>query len=319
MKRSLITLILVALLASACAPMALAPEPTATPTPVPPTPAPSPTPASAPRTPAEQAALKALAEALGVAPDLLKFIGSESVQWRDGCLELGQPDMACLQAIVPGYRVSFEYKGRTYEVHTDEAGSAVALGQPLFRAWAALQIVQQQLANKFGDTVEFRLVSIEAVDWPDSCLGISSPEARCATAITPGYRMVWEVKGKRYTYHTNAEGTAVAEAVALLKWDRQGGIAGFCDFLIANTNGEVFYGQCGQPEKQGELTEAELAQLKQWGGKFAAVVIDASDPENVSDRMTVMIQLSALGTEQPTRAERQAMLDWTQAVYTRLP
>lgn len=314
MKRTLISCLFVTLLVSACAPMALAPEPTATPTPVPPTATPTP----AVPTPAEQAALKALAEALGVSPDELILIGSESVQWRDGCLELGQPDMACLQAIVPGFRVRFEYKGRTYEVHTNEDGSVVALGQPLFQSWGALQIVQQQLANKFGEGVEFKLVSIEAVDWPDSCLGLASPDARCAAVITPGFRLVWEVNGKRYTYHTNVAGTAVAEAVALLKWDRQGGIAGFCDFLTANTNGEAFYGQCGQPEKQGELTEGELAQLKQWGEKFGAVVIDASDPEGVSDRMTVMVQLSALGSEQPTDAEREAMLAWAQAVYARL-
>lgn len=36
---------------------------------------------------------------------------------------------------------------------------------------------------------EFRLTSIEAVDWPDACLGIENPAIACAEVITPGYRV----------------------------------------------------------------------------------------------------------------------------------
>lgn len=36
---------------------------------------------------------------------------------------------------------------------------------------------------------EFRLTSIEAVDWPDACLGIENPALACAEVITPGYRV----------------------------------------------------------------------------------------------------------------------------------
>ena len=36
---------------------------------------------------------------------------------------------------------------------------------------------------------EFRLTSIEAVEWPDACLGIANPALVCADVLTPGYRV----------------------------------------------------------------------------------------------------------------------------------
>ena len=35
-----------------------------------------------------------------------------------------------------------------------------------------------------------RVVAVEAVDWPDSCLGVAAPGALCAAAITPGWRVL---------------------------------------------------------------------------------------------------------------------------------
>lgn len=309
------TIILLSLVATACAPMALQP-PTPTPTPVPPTS--TPTPAPAELTPVQKAALQALAEALGVSVDQLTLTSTEAVEWPDGCLGVGQPDMSCLAAIVPGFRVVFDYQGTAYEVRTNEDGTAVALGVPLSKAWAAKQLVMIQLREKFGDLAEFKLVSISAREWPNSCLGQSAPNIRCAGVITPGFRMVWEVEGKQYVYHTDEAGNAVVEAVAMFQWNRQGGIAGFCDSLTVNTNGEVRYGTCGQPEKQAELTEAELAQLKEWGDKVTGTMIDRSDPEGVSDRMTVTVLISGFGDQSPSADEQQAIVIWMQDLYGRL-
>jgi hypothetical protein len=50
------------------------------------------------------------------------------------------------------------------------------------------------------------VVSVEAVDWPDACLGIHTPDIMCAMVITPGYRVILEADGKQYEYHTNAVG-----------------------------------------------------------------------------------------------------------------
>ena len=50
------------------------------------------------------------------------------------------------------------------------------------------------------------LVSVEAVDWPDACMGIQTPGIMCAMVITPGYRVILEANGKQYEYHTNETG-----------------------------------------------------------------------------------------------------------------
>lgn len=36
---------------------------------------------------------------------------------------------------------------------------------------------------------DLRLTRIEAVDWPDACLGVANPALACAEVITPGYRV----------------------------------------------------------------------------------------------------------------------------------
>lgn len=59
------------------------------------------------------------------------------------------------------------------------------------------------------------LVSVEAVDWSNACLGIETPGIMCAMVITPGYRVVLEADGKQYEYHTNADSSAVKLATPL--------------------------------------------------------------------------------------------------------
>ncbi len=59
------------------------------------------------------------------------------------------------------------------------------------------------------------LVSVEAVDWPNACLGIEAPGIMCAMVITPGYRVILEADGKQYEYHTNESGDAVKLATPM--------------------------------------------------------------------------------------------------------
>jgi hypothetical protein len=57
------------------------------------------------------------------------------------------------------------------------------------------------------DTI--KLVSVEAVDWPDGCLGVQTPGVMCTMVITPGYLVILEADGKQYEYHTNESGDVV--------------------------------------------------------------------------------------------------------------
>lgn len=56
---------------------------------------------------------------------------------------------------------------------------------------------------------QVKIVSAEAVEWSDSCLGLGKPEEICAQMITPGYRVMLEAEGKSYEAHTNQSGDVV--------------------------------------------------------------------------------------------------------------
>jgi hypothetical protein len=54
-----------------------------------------------------------------------------------------------------------------------------------------------------------RLVSSEAVDWPDAGLGCPQPGLAYAQVVTPGFRFTLEVGGQTYAVHTDLAGRAV--------------------------------------------------------------------------------------------------------------
>jgi hypothetical protein len=51
-----------------------------------------------------------------------------------------------------------------------------------------------------------RIVSVEAVDWPDACLGMAGPDEACAEVITPGYLVVLDRSGEAIEYHASRAG-----------------------------------------------------------------------------------------------------------------
>lgn len=70
-------------------------------------------------------ARQALADRLQVAVADVTVKGFEAVEWGDACLGVEQPDIMCAQVVTPGYSVKLNAAGKTYEVHTDQMGSAV--------------------------------------------------------------------------------------------------------------------------------------------------------------------------------------------------
>jgi hypothetical protein len=54
---------------------------------------------------------------------------------------------------------------------------------------------------------DFALHSIEAVQWPSSCLGVERPDFACAEVITPGYRIILRTFGGATEHHVHANTT----------------------------------------------------------------------------------------------------------------
>ncbi len=181
---------------------------------------------------------------------------------------------------------------------------------------AALSALSESLSIPLE---QITLVNTEAVDWPDSCVGVIRAGLGCAEAITPGFRYILEAKGFRYEYHTNQDGTVVSAASLALVWHREGGIAGFCDDLYVYLSGEAYGSSCsnGDLYPAGTLTAAELSQLEAWVKSYGAVAIQVKDPA-IADALTTTLSLSGHGAGQPAEADQAPLMAWAQAIYDRL-
>lgn len=181
------------------------------------------------------------------------------------------------------------------------------------------QEVISKVASNLGITEDqVRLVSSEAVEWPDSCLGIETEGIACAEVITAGQRIVLDVAGKQVEYHTNEDGSVVLPATLALNWSRSGGVAGFCDQLRIYLSGEVQFTNCKNSEIMEKplsdlLSQGQIATLDDWISKYGNVSIDASDPQGVADGMSVQLEMFGLGSQQITSPEvEQALMLFVQ-------
>jgi hypothetical protein len=72
-----------------------------------------------------QLAREDLAQRLGLAPDAMRLVSVEAVDWSDASLGCPQPGMMYAQVITPGFRVVLEANGEEYDYHTDRDHSVV--------------------------------------------------------------------------------------------------------------------------------------------------------------------------------------------------
>lgn len=274
---------------------------------------------------AAQAVRAALARALGLPEYRVSVVSYEAVEWNDSCLGVVRINASCLAAITPGYLFILEANGQLFEYHTDADGGAL-IAAPVSEAAAAQPAAQAAIAalmKALGlPADQIRVVSVAAREWSDACLGVSVPGMACAEVITPGYSVVLEAnEGQLYEYHTNEDGTSVQAASVALSWNRNGGIAGFCDELIVYRSGEIVAYNCGSENvAQGALAtldDAQVAQFSELLAKYGPVTI-MQDDGAVADSMQVGLNLAGTGTEQPDEAGQQALLDWATNLYTQL-
>lgn len=277
--------------------------------------------------PAQRAAIQALADALGIDINQVQVVSVEAVDWPNGCLGVQRIGAMCTQQIVPGFRIILKANGQQYEYHTNASGSQVVPAsdqQPIPTSNDAVQAATLDLANALGVSQDqVSLVSAAIIEWPDSCLGIQQTNIACAEIVTPGYLILLEADGRQYEYHTDAAGDQVVPASLGLSWTRQGGFAGFCDELeiylpnhanAASCNPQGYSNSADLPDL---ISSGEMDQFNQWLDAFGTVSLTQSDPA-VTDVMTQTILLQGFGQGQPDSAQRQAMFNWAQTVYTKM-
>src|SRR5690349_5419551 len=71
---------------------------------------------------------------------------------------------------------------------------------------AAINALMEQL-NLSADKI--KLVSAEAVTWPNGCLGIVRMGVMCTQNEVPGFKIILEANGQKYEFHTNQDGSTV--------------------------------------------------------------------------------------------------------------
>jgi len=181
------------------------------------------------------------------------------------------------------------------------------------------------LSENLGLPVEeIKLVSTEAVEWPDGCLGVQEEGLACTQVIIPGFRVILEANGRQMEYRTNEDGTQIRPATIAMTWKREGGIAGFCDSMTVYLSGEVHASSCkGDQYVEGRridiLSEDEMAKFDEWLNTYGNVNIDASDPKGVSDRMVVTLTFVGTGSQQTLSAsDKEELLNFAQELHQRL-
>jgi hypothetical protein len=153
-----------------------------------------------------------------VGPETIRLLSVDAVIWRDeswGCQTRdGSSHMETPPT--PGYRIVFAANSRVYVYHTNDQDTFFLCPD---RAWLALEgepVIVDPIAQSMVDLTrhdavqrlsvpdtEATLVSLLAVDWPDSSLGCPKAGADYEDQEMWGYRIVFQVTGQTIIYHTS--------------------------------------------------------------------------------------------------------------------
>jgi hypothetical protein len=72
---------------------------------------------------------------------------------------------------------------------------------------------RDDLSQRFGVNPDLvKIQTIESVEWSDSSLGNPQPGEVYSQVITPGFRMLLEVDGSVYLYHTSMDRVVFVES-----------------------------------------------------------------------------------------------------------
>ena len=77
---------------------------------------------------------------------------------------------------------------------------------------AVVSAVHADLAARFGVSAA-DILSVQPMQWPDSCLGLAGPDELCSAVIVEGYLVVAGDGTQTWEYHSNQDGTVLRVAI----------------------------------------------------------------------------------------------------------
>lgn len=66
-----------------------------------------------------------ISETLGVPVDRIQIENVEQMDWPNGCLGLPEGDEACVEAITPGWLLTFNINDQVYRYRVDQSGTVI--------------------------------------------------------------------------------------------------------------------------------------------------------------------------------------------------
>lgn len=177
---------------------------------------------------------------------------------------------------------------------------------------AGVVAAQKALAAQLGVGVEqVKVTSSEETQWPNGCLGVEMPGRMCTMMVTPGYKVILEVGGQQYEYHTNQDGSVVLAASArmpqtsdkVLVWEQTEN--GACSRAEIGPKG-VAYGTCQGSLTQGTLEPARAEQLTYLLATYQAFF---------QGTKAGTVQFNGQGQQTPTEAEMRSIGEWSKLVF----
>jgi len=200
-----------------------------------------------------------------ILPSKLSVVTSSPQTWPDTCLGLSKPGAVCGQMLVDGWRVVMSDGRQNWSYRTDSTGNTVRLESqetpskdqetpsssnlPNSVSKAVLQAAAGQLGVPSS---QLQIKQAQQQTWSDGCLNLPSPVELCASALTPGWRVIVEGKQQRLVYHSNATGSQVR-----LNKNASGITDAKLPKSIADAVLQVASGQLKVPSSQLRITRAE--------------------------------------------------------------
>jgi hypothetical protein len=163
------------------------------------------------------AAVRYLEGVLGLTAEDIEVLSAQEVNWIKACPD-ADADVSCPTEMVPGYLMTVEAGTEICSVYSDleRANLRHVCSVPADESGEerpALGAAILYLAGELGlFPQEIRVVRMEDVEWSDSCLEIPRPDALCAAALTPGYRVVLLAGTQEYEVRTDTSGINVSLA-----------------------------------------------------------------------------------------------------------
>jgi hypothetical protein len=292
-------------------------------------------------------ARQTLAFRLGLSMEQINIIDIQPQEWPDACLGLAQAGQICAQMITPGYLVVLEVDGDQYEYRTDQAGSLVVLAQA-----PDAEMENTVIAWTSPDTTDCQTAYIgKQLITAGACSGPLLPgrfvsgerQARLADlaakfmsfeANTPAGKIQFSGQGQiiatlnqqrmiaewaRLAAQEAISGRSGASWGLVFTWDREGGIAGFCDHLEVYAYGEAYASTCTPAEDATYepvlLNDSQLRQIYTWLDNYKDFEFEHTDPAT-ADAMIIRIFFSGTGDMEAGEVETMAIQELAAELFS---